>query len=101
MDSPCIKQTVCKVLKIFQHGKYLVAYVLKLVGTQRLSSKALFECFCYIQCFAAAELLLVRLKFAEKQEKKDNSRCHTIYNMNNTAKLRDKITLVYYTLMSE
>ena len=30
MDSPCIKQTVCKVLKIFQHGKYLVAYVLKL-----------------------------------------------------------------------
>ena len=28
MDSPCIKQTVCKVLKIFQHGKYLVAYVL-------------------------------------------------------------------------
>ena len=29
MDSPCIKQTVCKVLKIFQCGKYLVAYVLK------------------------------------------------------------------------
>ena len=29
MDSPCIKQTVCKVLKIIQHGKYLVAYVLK------------------------------------------------------------------------
>ena len=29
MDSPCIKQTVCKVLKILQHGKYLVAYVLK------------------------------------------------------------------------
>ena len=29
MDSPCIKQTVCKVLKIFQYGKYLVAYVLK------------------------------------------------------------------------
>ena len=28
MDSPCIKQTVCKVLKIFQCGKYLVAYVL-------------------------------------------------------------------------
>ena len=28
MDSPCIKQTVCKVLNIFQHGKYLVAYVL-------------------------------------------------------------------------
>ena len=30
MDSPCIKQTVCKVLKIFQYGKYLVAYVLKI-----------------------------------------------------------------------
>ena len=29
MDSPCIKQTVFKVLKIFQHRKYLVAYVLK------------------------------------------------------------------------
>ena len=29
MDSPYIKQTVCKVLNIFQHGKYLVAYVLK------------------------------------------------------------------------
>ena len=29
MDSQCIKQTVCKVLKIFQYGKYLVVYVLK------------------------------------------------------------------------
>ena len=29
MDSPCIKQIVCKVLKIFQYGKYLVAHVLK------------------------------------------------------------------------
>ena len=29
MDSSCIKQAVCKVLNIFQHGKYLVAYVLK------------------------------------------------------------------------
>ena len=28
MDSSCIKQTVCKVLNIFQYGKYLVAYVL-------------------------------------------------------------------------
>ena len=27
------KQTVCKVLKIFQHGKYLVAYVLKDVNS--------------------------------------------------------------------
>ena len=31
MDSPCIKQTVCKVLKIFQYGKYLVACVLNLI----------------------------------------------------------------------
>ena len=31
MDSPCIKQTVCKVLKIFQHGKYLVAYVFNIL----------------------------------------------------------------------
>ena len=28
MDSPCIKQTVCKALNKFQHGKYFVAYVL-------------------------------------------------------------------------
>ena len=26
---PMLKQTLCKVLNIFQHGKYLVAYVLK------------------------------------------------------------------------
>ena len=37
MYSPCIKQTVCKVLKIFQHGKYLVAYVLK-IGKNKLRS---------------------------------------------------------------
>ena len=30
MDSLCIKQTVCKVLNIFQYGKYLVAYVLNI-----------------------------------------------------------------------
>ena len=36
MDSPCIKQTVCKVLKIFQYGKYLVAYVLKQTNYIRL-----------------------------------------------------------------
>ena len=35
MDSPCIKQTVCKVLKIFQHGKYLVAYVLNAKNCSR------------------------------------------------------------------
>ena len=30
MDSPYIKQTVCKVLNIFQHEKYLVVYVLNM-----------------------------------------------------------------------
>ena len=42
MDSPCIKQTVCKVLKIFQYGKYLVAYVLKVAAftvSEKLSNK--------------------------------------------------------------
>ena len=29
------KQTVCKVLKKFQHGKYLEAYVLKCVNSNR------------------------------------------------------------------
>ena len=32
MDSLCIKQTVCKVLNRFQHGEYLVAYVLNIRG---------------------------------------------------------------------
>ena len=36
MDSPCIKQTVCKVLKIFQYGKYLVAYVLNIKKVRHL-----------------------------------------------------------------
>ena len=36
MDSPCTKQTVCKVLKIFQYGKYLVAYVLKEIKKRQL-----------------------------------------------------------------
>ena len=38
MDSPCKKQTVCKVLNRFQHGKYLVAYVLKAVSFNCLIS---------------------------------------------------------------
>ena len=43
MDSPCIKQTVCKVLKIFQHEKYLVAFVLKeaLFNVADISSPAI------------------------------------------------------------
>ena len=40
MDSPCIKQTACKVLKIFQYGKYLVAYVLKGIKLSLLAVEA-------------------------------------------------------------
>ena len=39
MDSPCIRQIVCKVLKIFQHGKYLVAYVLNNVYFDNMISQ--------------------------------------------------------------
>ena len=42
MDSPCIKQSVCKVLKIFQHGKYLVAYVLKAIWSVKTEIKYFF-----------------------------------------------------------
>ena len=45
MDSPCIKQTVCKVFKIFQCGKYLVAYVLN------WSFSAFFFCFFFQSFF--------------------------------------------------
>ena len=41
MDSPCIKQTVCKVFKIFQCGKYLVAYVLKHSGNTKFVNSGL------------------------------------------------------------
>ena len=45
MDNPCIKQTVCKVLNRFQHGKYFVAYVLKMglkgVGGKEFNDKLL------------------------------------------------------------
>ena len=33
IDSPCIKQTVCKILNLFQCGKYLVACVLNVAPT--------------------------------------------------------------------
>ena len=32
MDSTCIKQTICKVLNIFQHGNTLVAYFLNVIN---------------------------------------------------------------------
>ena len=48
MDSPYIKQTVCKVLNIFQHGKYLVAYVLKTIWYVGNYDKNLeSSCTCY------------------------------------------------------
>ena len=48
MDSPCIKQTVCKVLKIFQYGKYLVAYVLNYQNLLKLLWKS-FLCRLFFQ----------------------------------------------------
>ena len=39
MDSPCIKQTVCKVLNTFKHGKYLVAYVLNFINLHNMVLK--------------------------------------------------------------
>ena len=51
MDSPCIKQTVCKVLKIFQHGNYLVAHVLK-----------------YIMNLQIYELIFFMFLFSEKEK---------------------------------
>ena len=47
MDSQCIKETVCNVLKIFQHGKYLVAYVLK--RSSILERDVIVENHCLIQ----------------------------------------------------
>ena len=45
MDSPCIKQTAFKVLKIFQHGNYLVAYVLKSIYfDDKLIVRVIFFC---------------------------------------------------------
>ena len=54
MDSPCIKQTVCEVLKIFQHGKYLVANVLKLQKSQDL----LKDCFKNVNIYRYINNLL-------------------------------------------
>ena len=48
MDSPCIKQTVCKVLKIFQYGKYLVAYVLKDVSIDEMVDALAVGLTCWI-----------------------------------------------------
>ena len=48
MDSPCIKQTVSKVLKIFQYGKYLVAYVLKFYLLRKTCAKQVIYVCIYI-----------------------------------------------------
>ena len=61
MDSPYLKQTVCKVLKIFQYGKYLVAYVLKgksgVYKEKKASILALFD--LHSSCEDLQELLIV------------------------------------------
>ena len=50
MDSPCIKQTVCKVLNRFQHEKYLVAYVLKLIVTPKYFKMLFIPKHIYVNC---------------------------------------------------
>ena len=57
MDSPCIEQTVCKVLKIFQYRKYLVAYVLKIKCEQNISfpeARKQYEQFYDTRSYASA-----------------------------------------------
>ena len=60
MDSPCIKQTLCKVFKIFQCGKYLVAYVLKIMVNcdVNISKRSLQR---FAQIVSLASILKIRL----------------------------------------
>ena len=67
MDSPCIKQTVCEVLKIFQYGKYLVAYVLKLptehhLDFLRLKGGCTGSSECHIVGNHMSQLVFFRMK---------------------------------------
>ena len=62
MDSPSIKQTVCKVLIIFQHVKYLVAYVLI------ISILGNFACFyCHLARISLCHLMW-QVKVSHKSE---------------------------------
>ena len=56
MDSPCIKQTVCKVLNIFQHGRYLVAYVLN--NQMRPNHESLVRAYTQKRAFLLEDFLL-------------------------------------------
>ena len=57
MDSPCIKQTVCKVFKIFQCGKYLVAYVLNFIIAVKLNDRCMY-CITYLSLTVRAATLI-------------------------------------------
>ena len=76
MDSPCIKQTVCKVLKIFQYGKYLVAYVLKYYLNK------LFELFAYwviLHSFLSSPDFFSKSTFFKNYFRNTNSECQTAW----------------------
>ena len=68
MDSPCIKQTVCKVLKIFQYGKYLVAYVLNssvMLGNylqQTISADDIFRCMYFLGALRVKHTVYLQTK---------------------------------------
>ena len=66
MDSPCIKQTLCKVLKIFQYGKYLVAYVLKSGGLGQLYFLKYY--YLFFKILLAFWPILYATFFASKQK---------------------------------
>ena len=61
MDSPCIKQTACKVLNKFQHGKCLVPYPVKVIYTDPSEAMLLlwtiFNIYVsYLSCFLVCSL---------------------------------------------
>ena len=69
MDRPYIKPTVCKVLKIFQHGKYLVAYVLN--STKQIANsneECSFQHFSgqYKFDFLNEKILRVKVSYSQK-----------------------------------
>ena len=58
MDSPCIKQTVCKVLNILLHRKHLVAYVLNESKYFIISCVA-----CYLYMYKHSSFSFIALLF--------------------------------------
>ena len=77
MDSPCIKQTVCKVLNIFQHEKYLVAYVLK--WYKRLIRKHKFEDQLEILLSVFNQLLHEFVNFVDVWDAESNAWSNCVY----------------------